>query len=170
MPLKAGQLWGDVPSDKHIISFPPSAAHETPMTPASIAPSLAVKQTDSRQANTEFVKSQTTKRIRRFKLPSTQATPAQSYQVWHPGTSSKTPNSSPSQSSGAGAPLEDTLIPKEPNKSRSVPFPVPRGKDAEVDVVAPFNYLAHRKKRSVSGASLEARNGTAVSFSYTEIS
>jgi len=152
---------GHIPSDKHILS----GSQETIlMTPASFAPSLSLKQTDSRQSNAESARNG--KRIRRFKLSSTQATPAESYQVWHPGTPSKTPNSSPS--SGVGTPLQHNLNLKDPRKTQSVPFPVPKGEA----VVAPFNYVSHRMKRSVSGASMEARNGNAVSFpsSYCQIS
>jgi hypothetical protein len=51
-----------------------------------------------------------------------------------------------------------------------MPIPVRKGKDAEADGSKPYNYFTHRMKRSVSGASMEARNGTAVSFSYDGIS
>ena len=152
---------GHVPSDKHVLS----GSQETIlMTPASFTPSLALKQTDSRQSNAESVNPRNGKKIRRFKLPPSQTTPAQSYQALHPGASSKTPNSSPS--SGVGTPLQRNLNLKDPSKTHPVSFPVPKGEA----VVAPFNYVSHRMKRSVSGASMEARNGTAVSFPYREIS
>jgi hypothetical protein len=150
---------GPVHSDKHVFSVPPSESPETvPMTPA-FAPSPALKQT---RPNAESGNSQTGKRIRRCKLPSTPGP----HQVRLPGTSLKTPNSSPSQSSGVGTLHEHNLNPKKPNRTQMVPFPVPKGKDA---AIAPFNYVTHRKKRSVSGASMEARNGTAVSLLCPEI-
>lgn len=138
------------PSEGHIVSAP--SQDTVPMTPAS-APSLALKQKDSRQSDVESVIAQTGKKIRRFRLPSKQAPPAQGS---HPGTSSKTPNSSPGR---VEIPLEHHtthLNSKDPNKIPSV--------------LPSFNYMPHRRKRTVSGASMEARNGTAVRFSYSRTS
>ena len=50
------------------------------------------------------------------------------------------------------------------------PVPVQKRKNAAVEPIPHYNYFAHRMKRSVSRASIEARSGTAVSFSPREIS
>lgn len=145
------------------------------LTPSSLNKTLALKPTPSRQSNAGSVDSKTGKKVGllgRFMKTSTKTAPGRSYETWHPNSSSKTPESSPGHSKGITA-LHDstTTLVTTPNtktlsntahpNSVSIPDNPP-----VTNVFTPFKYLTSKKNRSISLASMEARDGRAVSHVF----
>ena len=153
-------------AEKPLVSLPRATASEETilMTPASLAPSLTLKPTSSRQSNAESVNSQKSKRsglLSRFRR-TTQTQPAQKHEVLQPQPSSKTP--SPEHTT----PLEvkaATQNAKTLNVVQRVPLSNGNHRNPDSRVFTPFKHLTSRKKkRSLSSASMEARDGETVCF------
>lgn len=143
-------------------------------TPSSLAPSLALKPTFSKQSATQSTTSQKAKKglFSMFKRNSGQATVAPAaeanpYDIWHP-ISSQTPDSSP----GQDKPLGRGTVTSTPYDAR-VPIPLPvsvpvvaEQKSVTSRVFTPFRYLTmgSKKHHALSDISLEAQDGTPVSL------
>ncbi len=137
------------------------------MTPSSLTKSLTLKPTPSRQSNASSVDSKTGKKaglFSRFIRTSMKTTPGRSYETLHPNSSSKTPESSPGHSKGITTLHgSTTTLVTAPNTSAQ-PTPIPVSENPPVtSVFTPFKYLTSKKQRSLSLASMEARDGRAVS-------
>ncbi|KAJ3513656.1 hypothetical protein NLJ89_g2834 [Agrocybe chaxingu] len=156
-------------------SLPRTASEETIlMTPSSLAQSMMLKPTTSRQSIAPSISSQTRKRVsllsmfRKPPAPPPQPQPQpQPYEIWHPGTSN--PESySRYRSENAEtfdrrymSPVHRTSS-ADRNLSASNPSRTEK-KSNKTDVFTPFRFLASKKNRSVSVASMEAQDGTAPS-------
>ena len=127
-----------ISSEKHVVTH--SVAQET--VPVIVASFYAPRQRGSQGLNTDALNAQSGKKVRQSKLSSAQ-TPAQSYQTWHPDTTSKMPNLSLSQSSGFGGHDIVQLKGKETSETKSVPVHVPKRKNAAVEPIPPYNYFGH---------------------------
>jgi hypothetical protein len=140
-------------------------------TPSSLAPSL--KPVVSRSSITASLSSQQEPRKKvgffdmfRAKKPSRAESP--SYEIWYPSeesdrenipSRSKTRKLTKGHSSDADTkPLSSRVKPPAPI---NIPY---NGKTSEEKPFTPFRYLTSKRHRTVSAASLEAINGTAVSF------
>ena len=154
------------------ITHAASASEETVlMTPSSLAHSVMLKPTVSRQSVTPSMASQTARKgtglftMFRSKTPTQ---PPPQYEIWHPNTSSSTaiPNVAPSgtmpsftekkrASASATAPT--------PVRETSVPTAIERT-SPKLKIFTPFRYLTTKRTRAVSLVSVEAQDGTAVSF------
>lgn len=133
------------------------------MTPSSITKSLTLKPTSSRQSNASSVDSKTGKKaglFSRFIRTSKKTTP----EIWHPNSSSKTPESSPGHSKGTTTlhGSTTTLVTAPNTSAQPTPIPVPENPPV-ASVFTPFKYVTSKKQRSLSLSSMEARDGRAVS-------
>jgi hypothetical protein len=163
----------------------PNATHATSdseetilMTPSSLARSVMLKPTVSRQSVTPSMSSQTARKgtglftMFRSKTP---AQPPPQYEIWHPNTSSK--NADPNVAPFNVAP-SNTVPPSFTQKKKSAPTPVPvtsvptaiEHSSQKSKIFTPFRYLTTKRNRAVSMVSVEAQDGTAVSlFSFGEV-
>ncbi|PPQ63093.1 hypothetical protein CVT24_005948 [Panaeolus cyanescens] len=137
-------------------------------TPSSLAHSVALKPTFSRQSMTPSTASQKAKKgiFDIFKRNSGQASnkttaEASPYEIWHPN-SAETPDSSPGQEK----PVPRTTIASTPHMAPipvSIPITVaPEHKSVTAKVFTPFRYLTmgSKKHHTLSDVSLEAQDGT----------
>ena len=137
------------------------------MTPSSLARSVMLKPTVSRQSVAPSVSSQTARKgtglftMFRSKTP---ARPPPQYEIWHPNTTSKTaePNMTPSGTLTSSSEQEKKSAPVPVT---SVPIAVERPSQKS-KIFTPFRYLTTKRNRAVSLVSLEAQDGTAVSFFF----
>ena len=140
------------------------------MTPSSLARSVMLKPTISRQSVTPSVSSQTARKgtglftMFRSKTP---AQPPPQYEIWHPNTLSKTaePNVAPSGTlpSAFTFPGQEKTSAPTPVPVTSVPVAVERPSQKS-KIFTPFRYLTTKRNRAVSLVSVEAQDGTAVSL------
>ena len=138
-----------------------SASEETIlMTPSSLARSVMLKPTVSRQSCTPSMSSQTARNktglftMFRSKTP---AQPPPQYEIWHPDTSSKTADAKPS--SLTFPEQQKMSAPSAP--VASVPIVIERT-NQKSKIFTPFRYLTTKRNRAVSLVSVEAQYGTAV--------
>lgn len=142
------------------------------MTPSSLARSVMLKPTVSRQSVTPSMSSQTARKgtglftMFRSKTP---AQPPPQYEIWHPNTFSKTadPNVAPSDT------ISSTfMFPDQRKTSAATPVPVTSVPNAtelpsqKSKIFTPFRYLTTKRNRAVSLVSVEAQDGTAVSLFF----
>ena len=149
------------------------------MTPSSLAQSTMLKPTVSRQSLAPSVESQTVKKrgiLRMFRRTSNQPAPepvaqsvsrtaAQQYEIWRPDAARKSPESSPEHRTGTDTLPDLKIITSTPiHATKSIPLSIPVAEDGDrlAHVFSPFRYLTEKKNRSLSVASIEARDGTAV--------
>jgi hypothetical protein len=140
------------------------------MTPSSLARSVMLKPTVSRQSVAPSVSSQTARKgtglftMFRSKTP---ARPPPKYEIWHPKTSSKTaePNVAPSGTltSSSTFPEQGKTSAPPPVPVTSVPIAIERPSQKS-KIFTPFRYLTTKRNRAVSLVSVEAQDGTAVSL------
>ena len=140
------------------------------MTPSSLARSVLLKPTVSRQSVAPSVSSQTARKetglftMFRSKTP---AQPRPKYEIWHPKTSSKTaePNVAPSGTltSSSTFPEQEKTFTPTPAPVTSVPIAIERPSQKS-KIFTPFRYLTTKRNRAVSLVSVEAQDGTAVSL------
>ena len=139
------------------------------MTPSSLARSVLLKPTVSRQSVAPSMSSQTSRKgtglftMFRSKTP---ARPPPRYEIWHPNISSKTaePNATPSGTLASSSELEKKSAPA-PVHVPSVPIAVERPSQKS-KIFTPFRYLTTKRNRAVSLVSVEAQDGTAVSLFF----
>lgn len=154
------------------ISHAASSSQETIlMTPSSLAHSVMLKPTISRQSVTPSTSSQAARKdtgifgMFRSKTP---AQPPHQYEIWHPNTSSKTAGPGVAASgtvpSSATFPEQKTGVPT-PAPVVSVPIAIERISHKS-KVFTPFRYLTTKRNRAVSMVSVEAQDGTAVSLFF----
>jgi hypothetical protein len=136
------------------------------MTPSSLARSIMLKPTVSRQSAAPSVSSQTARNgtglftMFRSKTP---AQPPPQYQIWHPKKTAE-PNAAPS----------GTLTPSFKHEKSTSPTPVPvtsvpianERPNQKSKIFTPFRYLTTKRNRTVSYVSVEAQDGTAVSLFF----
>ena len=137
------------------------------MTPSSLARSVMLKPTVSRQSVAPSVSSQTARKgtglftMFRSKTP---AQPPPQYEIWHPKKTAE-PNMAPS-----GTLTSSFTFPEQEKTSASTPVPVtpaPTAKERPIQkskIFTPFRYLTTKRNRAVSFVSVEAQDGTAVSL------
>ena len=137
------------------------------MTPSSLARSVMLKPTVSRQSVAPSVSSQTARKgtglftMFRSKTP---AQPPPQYEIWHPKKTAE-PNVAPS-----GTLTSSFKFPEQEKTSAPTPVPVtsvPIAKERpnqKSKIFTPFRYLTTKRNRAVSLVSVEAQDGTAVSF------
>ena len=142
------------------------------MTPSSLARSVMLKPAVSRQSTAPSLSSQTARKgtglftMFRSKTP---AQPPPQYEIWHPNTFSKTagPNVAPS-----GTLASSFMFPEQVKTSAPTPVPVTSVPIAterpsqKSKIFTPFRYLTTKRNRAVSFVSVEAQDGTAVSFIF----
>ena len=158
--------------DKRISIHASQSTETILMTPSSLGQDLGLKPTTSRQSVTPSVNSQTGKRnfLDRFRRTSTPApVSAQQYQVWHPNASTSTPEGSPARRMKSDPRELDKITPPPtpPTTKAPISISIPIEEPNTLPmahVFNPFNYLTRRKNFPVDVASLEARDGTAVSW------
>ena len=136
------------------------------MTPSSLARSVMLKPTVSRQSVAPSVSSQTARKgaglftMFRSKTP---AQPPPQYEIWHPKKTAE-PNAAPSGT------LSSTFkFPEQERSSAPTPVPVPIANERpsqKSKIFTPFRYLKSKRNRAVSFASVEAQDGTAVSLFF----
>jgi len=147
------------------------------MTPTSLAHSTKLKPTVSRQSVTPSVSSQTGRKpggiFGMFRRTSAQAAAPPQYEIWHPTV--QTPNSSPGHSNVVvpnPAPIAALPTPSTAPSAPQAPAPIAipvriHGATERItqnsNVYTPFRFLRSRKPHSISLASVEAQDGTAVS-------
>ena len=142
------------------------------MTPSSLARSVMLKPTVSRQSVAPSVSSQTARKgtglftMFRSKTP---ARPPPKYEIWHPNTFSKTPepNVAPSGTltSSSTFPEQERTSAPTPVPVTSVPIAIERPSQ-KAKIFTPFRYLTTKRNRAVSLVSVEAQDGTAVSLFF----
>ena len=139
------------------------------MTPSSLARSVMLKPTVSRQSVTPSMSSQTARKgtglftMFRSKTP---AQPPSQYEIWRPNTSSKNADSDVAPS--------NTVPSSFTQKKTSAPTPVPvtsvptaiEHSSQKSKIFTPFRYLTTKRNRAVSMVSVEAQDGTAVSLFF----
>lgn len=149
------------------------------MTPSSLAQSLMLQPSVSRQSATPSTSSQNARKgvfniFRRTTAPPPES--SQKLEFWQPGPSAHTPDSSPGHSKGretAKGQKQSAHTPPKPmsgvplSSVASPPVQIPHKKDDSrkgfhPDVFTPFRLVASRRHRAISVASLEAQDGTAV--------
>lgn len=162
------------------VSLHRTASEETIlMTPSSLAQSLMLQPTVSRQSATPSTSSQNARKGIFNIFRRTTGQPPESSQKlesWQPGPSAYTPDSSPGHSKGRETgkePKQSAHTPPKPISSAvppasaTQPVQIPLKSDANrrgfhPDVFTPFRLVASRRNRAISVASLEAQDGTAV--------
>jgi hypothetical protein len=136
------------------------------MTPSSLARSVMLKPTVSRQSVAPSVSSQTARKgaglftMFRSKTP---AQPPPQYEIWHPKKTAE-PNAAPS-----GTLSSSFTFPEQEKKSTPTPVPVPIANERpsqKSKIFTPFRYLKTKRNRAVSFVSVEAQDGTAVSLFF----
>jgi hypothetical protein len=151
------------------------------MTPSSLAHPMMLKPTTSRQSVTPSVASQADRKtgggiFRMFRKtsaqaapPPLQAVPPPHYEVWHPTV--QTPNSSPGHSNVVVPNPAPIAKPPQPPSAPKAPAPISipvhihgatERTTQNPNVYTPFRFLRSRKPHSISHASVEAQDGTAV--------
>jgi len=151
------------------ITRPISDSEETIlMTPSSLAHSVMLKPTISRESVTPSMSSQTARKgigiFTRFRSK-TPAQPPPRYEIWHPNTSSD-----PNVVSSGTVPSSVTF----PEQKAPAPIPVPVTSvpiaieriNKKSKVFTPFRYLTTKRNRAISLVSVEAQDGTAVSLFF----
>lgn len=163
-----------------IPSHPPQISETRPpsevsilKTPSSLAPSM-LKPTVSRTSIPASTVSQESRKRGLFSMfKSKPQPPSQAYEVWHPPSATqkidRKLNRSKAESPKNSATEADPRI-ATPLKARDpVPAPIPIAsgrKSPNSKVFTPFRYLTSRRNRTMSAASVEAQDGTAVRISY----
>ena len=136
------------------------------MTPSSLARSVMLKPTVSRQSVEPSASSQTARKgaglftMFRSKTP---AHPPSQYEIWHPKKTAE-PNAAPS-----GTLSSSFKFPEQENTSAPTPVAVPIANERpsqKSKIFTPFRYLKAKRNRAVSFVSVEAQDGTAVSLFF----
>lgn len=141
-------------------------------TPSSLAPSM-LKPTISRTSIPVSTTSQDSRKRGLFSMfKSKPQPPAQTYEVWNPPSAQgveKTNNRSkaePPKHSRMDADPKVSATPKA-RDPKPTPIPVASGhKTPNSRVFTPFRYLTSKRHRTMSAASVEAQDGTAVRVPY----
>lgn len=165
-------------ADASIVSIPNAPSEETILkTPSSLAHSMMLKPTPSRQSEAPSVSS--VKKGGLFKMFRRTSTPAPTpqYEVWHPNVNATTPDSSPGHGKSTRVAHETQAESSSPKKAApavefSIPVPIhgqSERKGSHSHVFSPFKYLTSKRIRTVSIASVEAQDGTAVRISIVEV-
>ena len=137
------------------------------MTPSSLARSVMLKPTVSRQSVAPSVSSQTVRKgtnlfsMFRSKTP---ARPPPPYEIWHPKKTAE------ADAAPSGTLTSSLTFPDQ--EKRSAPTPVPatsvpvanERSSQKSKIFTPFRYLKTKRNRAVSVVSVEAQDGTAVSL------
>lgn len=164
-------------NDKRSLALLKAPSEETILlTPSSLGQTPSLFPTTSRQSTTPSVQSQTTKKgfLKRFRRSSTPA-PVHQYQVWHPNPSTSTPEGSPRNRRRPESPEpEERVTPAEtpPNLRKPINISIPvrnQVPSPHPQVFNPFDYLTQTKHYGVDSASMQARDGMAVSLYITVI-
>lgn len=141
------------------------------LTPSSLARSMALKPTTSRQPVTPSGTSHVPRTgagagpglFNMFKkTASSTQTPGQQYQIWHPTAPVKTPDSSPKSMQPPPEPNAQPASRRHLPPPISIPVTIHDRRNPSSNVFTPFRYLTTKRNRAVSVASLEAQDGTAV--------
>ena len=131
------------------------------MTPSSLARSVKLKPTVSRQSVTPSISSQKGTGLFTMFRSRTPAQPRPQYEIWHPNASSKTPD--PNVASSDTLPEQKKTSAPTPVPVISAPIAIERSSEKS-KIFTPFRYLTTKRNRAVSLVSVEAQDGTAVSF------
>jgi len=130
------------------------------MTPSSLARSVMLKPTVSRQSVTPSISSQKGTGLFTMFRSRTPAQPRPQYEIWHPNASSKTPD--PNVASSDTLPEQKKTSAPTPVPVTSAPIAIERSSQKS-KIFTPFRYLTTKRNRTVSLVSVEAQDGTAPS-------
>ena len=166
-PSRAPQKIHSVPSEESILKTPSSLAPSMlkPTTSRSSIPASVSSHQDSRKKSGIFG-------MFRSKTPEQ---PQPKYEIWHPPTSTKVHhhNDLPSKtepSAKLGTSSDRKVVASLSSRGKvplpiTVPIPIPPAsgrKSPGNKVFTPFRYLTSKRNRTMSAASVEAVDGTAV--------